>query len=350
MPRHNGGANETTLKGPSSEHYLVRHGEAIAKFSLVLVMAGAFGPYTPVSGVRTEQLAVYGCLLLSLPMAWTRIRITRDGGLFLLMWGTYIVVAVIGVFIPVSEVIPYHPGKLLGGADNLLRPVAVFLLANVWLVTDISKQRLVSLACKIITGAMCVNAAVAFIESRMDIARWLALFWSSPTGDLVSGTVAARSAQLGRFTGIVNQPVEAGTLYGIALLAALYLWHQQPWRLVPVLTLLTAGGAVTVSKIFLFVGVPIAAWQLVMRGSGRAKRLAIGAVSVACCLRSACCRACTVGWVGLPSAVGDTDWRLPILLLRWPIRLGLNPDTGRTARYLGLRLNGLRPAWPRRAL
>lgn len=87
MPRHNGGANETTLKGPSSEHYLVRHGEAIAKLSLILVMVAAFGPYTPLYGVRTEQVAVYGCLLLTLAMTWARIRITRNGGLFLSVWG-----------------------------------------------------------------------------------------------------------------------------------------------------------------------------------------------------------------------------------------------------------------------
>lgn len=256
----------------------VRHGESIATFTLVIVMAAAFGPYTPIAGVRTEQVAVYGCLLLALTVAWTRIRLTRDSGLFLSVWAIYVAVALIGVLIPVPA--PYDPGKLLGGADNLLRPVAVFLLVNLLLVTTVVRQRLLSLACKIVTGAMCVNAILAFIESRVDIAQWLSLFWSSPTNDLLSGTVAGRSAQLGRFTGIVNQPAEAGTLYAIALLAALYVWYRRPWRLAAVLVLLTVGGVFTVSKIFLFVGVPIAVWQLLMRGEGRGARLAIAALAV----------------------------------------------------------------------
>lgn len=277
VARPDGARNELGSSGPLAQPTAVRHGESIATFTLVLVMAAAFGPYTHIAGVRTEQVAVYGCLLLPLTVAWTRIRFTRDGGLFLSIWGIYVAVAVIGVLVPVPA--PYDPGKLLGGADNLLRPVAVFLLVSLLLITTVDRQRLVALACQIVAGAMCVNTVLAFIESRVDIAQWLSLFWSSPTDDLLSGTVAARAAQVGRFTGIVNQPAEAGTLYAIALLAALYVWYQHPLRLTAVLIVLTAGGVITVSKVFLFVGLPIAVWQLLVR-EGRRKRLAIAALAV----------------------------------------------------------------------
>jgi hypothetical protein len=255
-----------------------RHGERLALVSLTLMTAAAFGPYTPFAGARTEQLAVYGCLVLALPLTWIRLRLTSQGTLFLIIWSFYFVVAAIGVVAPVAGA-PWDPGKVLGGADNLLRPIAVFLLASVWMVTTVSRERLLKLACKIVIFAMCSNTILEFIESQIDISQWLSVFWSSIAQDVQSGTVAGRAAQLGRLTGILNQPAEAGTLYGIAMLAALYLWRQRPWRLTIALALLTAGGILTVSKIFLFGALPIMAWQFFRLTEDRPKRFRLAVLA-----------------------------------------------------------------------
>lgn len=245
--------------------------ERFVLVSLAIVVVAVFGPYTPIAGSRTEQLAVYGCLVLTLLLSWPRFRVSQDGLVFLVLWSVYIAVALIGVVTPVKAA-PWGPRSLLAGTDNLLRPVAVFVLVTLWLTTRTNREIMLRLACQIVIGAMCLNAVVALIESRVDITALLSPFWSSVTQNVGTATVAGRAAQLGRMTGILNQPVEAGTLYGIAMLAAIFLWRERPWRLVSVLILLAAGGTLTVSKIFLFVALPIAAWHFTRLKKGRIAR------------------------------------------------------------------------------
>lgn len=259
-PSHAVGASR-----PDSSHRL-------ASLSTAMVIIAAFGPYTPVQGVRTEQLAIYSCLLLGLPWCLPRLRMTHHGVAVLGILGIYIGVATIGVFSPASN--PYEAGQLLGGADNLIRPGAVVVLAPVWLSSGADRVRLIHLTASLVVAVMCANAILAFVESRIDIGAVLRPFWSSTTNDIVTRTVAGNAAQLGRFTGIINQPVEAGTLYGIALLAALYLWRSSRARLSAAFALLTAGGIVTVSKIFLVVALPVAIWQLVTLQSRGSRRTA----------------------------------------------------------------------------
>ena len=222
---------------------------------------------------------MYGCLILPLLASWMRIRLTPSGKMFLLLWGTYIAVAAVQALIW-NDLTPWLPGHLLGGADNLLRPVAVFLLATVWMVTTVDRERLLRVACKITVGAMCLNSVLALIESQVDISQWLSPFWTSLTDDVLGGTVAGRASQLGRFTGLLNQPAEAGSLYAIALFAALYLWHRKPWRLTATLVLLTVGGVFTVSKIFLLGALPIALWQVLRLRGRRLMRLGLVAFAL----------------------------------------------------------------------
>ena len=50
--------------------------------TVVGLVAAVFGPYTPLSGVRTEQVAVYAtCLLLLAGGFWLQARPTRRGSL-----------------------------------------------------------------------------------------------------------------------------------------------------------------------------------------------------------------------------------------------------------------------------
>lgn len=259
---------------PPHERLQVSHGDRLALFSLGLVVIATFGPYTPVGGTRTEQLAVYGCLVIPLLVSWMRIRLTRSAALFLILWGAYLVVASVQSF-EAPGTVAYLPGQLLHGADNLLRPIAVVLLVGLWMVTTVDRERMLRFACGLLVAAMISNTVIAFVQSQVDITQWLAHFWSGQTGDVSLVPVAGNAAQLGRFTGLINQPAEAGTLYGMAILAALYLWHQRPKRLILPLIVLVAGGVLTVSKIFLFGAVPLAIWQLATLPGPRQARLGI---------------------------------------------------------------------------
>jgi hypothetical protein len=108
-------------------------------------------------------------------------------------------------------------------------------------------------------------------------------------GNTVTDTVAGRASQLGRYTGIFNQPAEAGEMYSIALLAAIYHYRSDLLRFAGTSLLITVGGLLTISKVFLLVGLPIAAWQVLRQSHGRGRRfvlLAAAAVAVAALAQS----------------------------------------------------------------
>lgn len=82
------------------------------------------------------------------------------------------------------------------------------------------------------------------------------------------------AATNGRFSGVVNQPAEAGVLYGVAGLLAVYVWRNRQVLLAAVLIVLAIGGTLTVSKVFLLGGLPlILAYWFIMLPSGRHMRL-----------------------------------------------------------------------------
>jgi hypothetical protein len=67
---------------------------------------------------------------------------------------------------------------------------------------------------------------------------------------------------MGRFSGIFNQPAEAGVMYAIGLILAVNFFRHRPMWLLATGAVLTIGGLLTASKIFLLVGLPIALWQV----------------------------------------------------------------------------------------
>jgi hypothetical protein len=239
-----------------------------------LVSAAVFGPYTDTPGVRTEQVAVYGLFLVSLSCcAWSTVRITRLGALVAVLLVVETFIATLGLVEPGINSTGYATGNPVAGLDNLCLPVVVLLLGRMLTSGEPDPSRLTGVVCRIVVLAMCANAAISYLSLTRDLSPYLANFWdNSSTSDQ---TIAARAAQLGRFTGIFNQPAEAGVLYGVALLAAIYLYHDRVLKLVSAATVLTLGGALTVSKIFLLVALPVAAWQVVSISRDRSRRLTL---------------------------------------------------------------------------
>lgn len=219
-------------------------------FVVTTVALASFGPYM-VGSIRTEQAVVYGLMLLSFPLILTRFN--PNGGLrFLIPWSAYVVISTLGVLLP-SAGAPYESGNLLGGLDNLLAPLAVMLL--IWsVVPQHDAERLLLRFCKVVAVAMAANGALAIASTFVDLTAALRPFWA--TGDELS-TTADLAAQMGRYSGIFNQPAEAGALYGIGGIAAIYAWQKRPLFVALLLALMTVGGLVSVSKIFIFGGLPV---------------------------------------------------------------------------------------------
>lgn len=249
------------------------------RISLAFVALSAFGPYVA-GGMRTEQVTVYTAAGVGILLCgWTRVRPTALGalvlGLLLIEW----VVAVIGAIVVPPNLSPFPFGNKLAGLDNLTLPIAV--LGFVWLIqaAHSDHNRQLQTVCRVVVIAMCANALLAYWSQAHDLTPLLRHFWDS-AGLTGSDSVAGRSAQLGRFTGLFNEPAEAGLMYSIALLSAIYLYRSRSIRLALIAALLIMGGVLTVSKTFLLVGLPIAAFQLLQSPGRRRRVLAFVAVGV----------------------------------------------------------------------
>lgn len=222
---------------------------------VVLVVFGAFGPYIS-GGMRTEQAVIYGLLLLVLPFNLLSMRVpvwgVRVGG----VWLIYLLGALVGVALPVIGV---PAGGELAGLDNLLLPLALMVL--VWAAArPWNAALLLRLAAKLIAACMALNGLVAMLQTSMNLTGILRPFAGS--SELVQ-TTAANAAVLGRYTGVFNQPAEAGLAYAVAGLAACYAWRRRPAILYLVLVPVILGGLISTSKVFVLGGLALILWQVI---------------------------------------------------------------------------------------
>lgn len=281
----------------------------------------AFGPYVGLPGVRTEQVAVYTLCGLGLAFfCWLHLRPPVAGVVVCTLLALQVGLAAFGAWSPPSGLPAFVRGDLTAGVDNLLLPLAVIALA--WMAAGSGRHvhRVLEAAAATLVVLACGNAVLATASIGGDLVGFLGAFWSDGPA---SGSVAARAAELGRYSGIFNQPAEAGQMYSMALLAALWLFRVRPARLAVAAVVITVGGILTVSKIFLLVGLPVAAWQILAVSTGRQRRLAATAAVLAAGFGAA-----RLGW--LPTWAG-TDYLL---------RLVDGGDRGAVDLYTAGRLGG----------
>lgn len=214
------------------------------------VTASSFGPYV-FGGLRTEQIVIYGSALAALPVLH-RLRITRLFALAMLCWGGILAVALAGI----ASSHDRPSGNAFAGVDNLALPSAALLLGAVWSTRNATIRRAML---DVVSATTCIclvaNTVLALLTTRSGI-PWLSAFWSGTDGV----SVAERGLETGRATGVFNQPAEAGLGYSIGLILALWRWswrEQNNGRLAAVSACLTVGGLLSVSKIFVLVGLPV---------------------------------------------------------------------------------------------
>lgn len=236
------------------------------------IVLACFGPYVA-AGLRTEQVVLY--VVAAVVFTLTAMLLRPTGPMFALLaaWVLYVAVAAIGAIDPPNAPIHWGSGSALAGLDNVLMPVAVMLVVLGLLAWGADPYRQVRVICSLVVLLMLGNVVASYLQSQG--ADWSA-WWGTAPGET---TVALYAAGNGRFGGLINQPAEAGLLYGIALLAAVYLLHGRPLVLLPVVTALTYGGALTVSKVFLLVALPLALVQMARLRRGRGFRLALLALA-----------------------------------------------------------------------
>lgn len=227
-------------------------------------------PGTP---LRVEHLLIYGCA----PFAVWRLRahprlVVQRPELTQLAvtmaWVTVwtLVVTLIGEASYASE------RKLISHAERYVRPIAVMALtiAAVGARPAHERERALRRSMSLMVTLLQVNAVVAALSVFIDLRPMLAGFWGPDSvvdGELFNPTYAG-----GRFTGVFTQAAEAGLAYALGLLCWVYLVLQRGrvgWRDVFGAAMLVVGGMLTVSKVVLFVGLPLAILLMGLTGVGR---------------------------------------------------------------------------------
>lgn len=250
--------NSATSMGPTTRRVLV------------LLVASAFGPYLA-GGVRTDQVAVYGvaccssiALLTSPGGRDSRFILRSPAGLGLVSWGVLALVAAISSM-SVFEGLPYARGSVVAGLDNLLTPIAVAISVHLMARRGCPAQMVKLIAG--VTALLCsANAMLALAQALDAVPQRFVDWWSPPLTSADDMSVADLAGQLGRFSGVFNQPAEAGLAYSVAAVCAVYAFAHRPAIRSAALLLIALGGVLCVSKTFIFVGAPVAIWMLLRGG------------------------------------------------------------------------------------
>lgn len=216
------------------------------------LILGVFGPYITGS-IRSEQLVVYALAPL---VVFTFVRLRAWTAGILSAWIFTLVVVTLSHLLRDRGVTPWDSGSAVAAYDNLVLPLVVMLL--IWtLVPPSGAERALRTASKLIAALAALNALVAVASSVLpSLVSFLYPFWSAEAGD--SGSVGELAMTMGRFSGIFNQPAEAGLVYSVAAVLAVWAFAQQRALMYLMLGLVTVGGMLSVSKVFLLVGLPVA--------------------------------------------------------------------------------------------
>ncbi|WBL19228.1 hypothetical protein [Citricoccus sp. NR2] len=223
---------------------------------VALLCLSAFGPYL-VGSLRVEHIVVYGLAAVVVPFAFPFIRsiVLR----LVLPWALFVAISLVAVVSPVTASLPWDRGSLMASADNLLLPVAI-LLTLACLVRPSTATTALNTAGAVIVWGAAVNAVLSIIQSMTPALNpLLRYFWSSSPESL---STAEHAATMGRYSGIFNQPAEAGLVYSLALFLAIYLYRKRTTVLLFVILVLCIGGAFTVSKVFVLAGLPLGVYYL----------------------------------------------------------------------------------------
>lgn len=239
----------THSAGRPTHDRVAMHPHLVSRFIVVALVLATFGPY--VAGpVRTEQLMVYGLALLSVV---TLLRLKTWSFWLLGPWLWIVGVTTAATFLTYQGRLPWDRGSILSGYDNLLLPMAIMLV--IWTMLPAASVGVAfRTAAKTLIWASACNAVLSVISSLIPtvMVPLLQPFWTAE-----DGAVAETAMEMGRFTGVFNQPAEAGVIYSLAAILAVWVYSHRAVLLYVLLTVLTVGGMLSVSKVFLLIGLPV---------------------------------------------------------------------------------------------
>lgn len=228
------------------------------------LIAACFGPYVSLSlGLRAEQIIIYTLFPLSLIKLSLKSKSTILS--FKPLFSILALLIIVTTWTLVITFIGEHRyvsfTKVVSHFEKYLQPIAIIIIIGVF-VKCRSRNEVLSIFKKtsnILIVFLVFNTLMVILSILFDMAPILQYFTAPPVEE--GYTVAEASMQMGRYTGIFNQPAESGLSYSLGLLLWVYLnQDKQVTTIFDFLTfiLLILGGFAAVSKVFIFGGFPLA--------------------------------------------------------------------------------------------
>lgn len=219
-----------------------------------LLIISAFGPYLSISlGVKTDNLVAYLFASLFFVFAITRRSVNFNKPILLMfyLWTFTFIFLVIRTFMAGDM---ESLSAVIAECKNFTQPLAILTVFLFCFYNTDEKQRktAISKACKVLVLFLCINTLWILLGFFVDLTPINHFFWKGEE------STAAKAMTNGRYSGVFNQPMEAGVAYSIGLLAWLYLVENKVIDVKVLsmikLILMIAGGLLTVSKVFMIGG------------------------------------------------------------------------------------------------
>jgi hypothetical protein len=252
-----------------------------ARFVSSALIIAAFGPLLiPSAGFRTDHLLVYGLL----PVAFGLLCVGRRPILF---QGLTLAILAIFVFITLWTLIvtlggvPSNVGPTdrtrmdeFKGLENYFQMIAVMMVMGGFVVATNSAriEKILDRAGSLLVVLIFLNSIIALASIFVDTLPITRYFVQVNTGD--DESLYEALAKVGRLTGIFQYPSAAGIANSLGLLLWTYFIRRRQrvsfWSYI-VGAVIIVGGAISISKSFLFGGLPlfVVYWLLPGRYSPR---------------------------------------------------------------------------------
>ncbi|MGI9038204.1 MAG: hypothetical protein ACR2GQ_04990 [Gemmatimonadota bacterium] len=255
---------------------------------LVVILLGAFGPYLyKTAGLRTDHLIIYGVGLWTMARFGIEPRLARLPATLWVVVGCLVAATAWTLLVSVL-VDSASTMEIVASAESYFQPVA--LIAGLAVLVAVGpwadRRRRMFTAIAVICLLLTVNTAIAIASVFFDTWPLVRIFVRETAA---TGTSVWENAALnGRFSGVFDQPMEAGVAYSAGLAAWVY-WvarlGRPTVRHLVLLGALVIGGFLSVSKVFILGGLPLClvylAWTFRMKPSRIARYFLAGLVFVA---------------------------------------------------------------------
>ncbi len=236
-----------------------------------LLILGAFSPVVITQfNIRFDQLCMYplilalftGAVVLQKPLSVYRQHLDLIVvSVAMLLWTVWATTLNFWINPDASFA---HLSKVISHGESYLQgPVILILVSHYCTKYNFCRGDFIKL-CEVVLILIALNAIVALGQIIFDL-RWFLSFFLPPDG--VWTSVWGQ-----RLLGIFNQPSEAGMVYSIGIFVWLYIVDAKQQVTVKdyvLAGLVIIGGGLSISKLFIFGGLPVLVWFVILSGRFR---------------------------------------------------------------------------------